>query len=206
LGCFPFIWLKRAYWVRSEVIDMRDSDGPLGPADRRFMAKLYERYADYIYSATGKYTKNKAVREDIAQEAVERLINNCASLRDLPDRALTAYIAFTVKSAALDQLGDKHNEAEPLDPHPEPPVEALSPEEELIRREEIDRCSACLREIWPQLTPREQILLEGRYIWDLGDKELSEILHCKAGSVRMLRTRARRRALKLIMEGGYFDE
>lgn len=100
---------------------MRDNGGPLDPADRRFMAKLYERYANYIYSATGQYTKNEAVREDITQEAVERLINNCSSLRDLPDRALTAYIAFTVKSAALDQLDDKDNRAEPLDPHPEPP-------------------------------------------------------------------------------------
>ena len=57
-----------------------------------------------------------------------------------------------------------------------------------------------LKEIWHELPEEDQLLLEGKYIWELSDKELAEDHGCKPDSIRMKLTRARRRALQHLSE------
>ena len=56
--------------------------------------------------------------------------------------------------------------------------------------------------MWVRLTEEEQLLLEGKYILGYEDGELAGMLGCKKDSVRMKLTRARRRALRLMLEEG----
>ena len=48
-----------------------------------------------------------------------------------------------------------------------------------------------------QLSPEDRLLLEGKYFLEESDESLAKLLGCKAGSIRMKLTRARRRAFKL---------
>ena len=50
------------------------------------------------------------------------------------------------------------------------------------------------------LSENDQLLLEGKYLLGYTDTELASLLKCKVGSIRMKLTRARRKALKLIVE------
>ena len=54
--------------------------------------------------------------------------------------------------------------------------------------------------VWPQLSTQDKILLESKYILGYNDNEIGKLLGCKASSVRMYLTRARRRAVELISE------
>lgn len=54
--------------------------------------------------------------------------------------------------------------------------------------------------IWSQLPPEDRILLEGKHILGYTNEEIAMVLDCKASSVRMKLTRARRRAAKLLSE------
>lgn len=46
------------------------------------------------------------------------------------------------------------------------------------------------------------MVLEGRYFLGLTDEELAQLFGCKPGSVRVKLTRARRNALKIMLEKG----
>ena len=57
-----------------------------------------------------------------------------------------------------------------------------------------------LWKIWPKLTEDERFLLEGKYILGYSDQQMAVSLKCSPGSIRMKLTRARRRAMKLLLE------
>lgn len=46
------------------------------------------------------------------------------------------------------------------------------------------------------------MVLEGRYFLELSDDELARQFGCKPGSIRVKLTRARRNALKIMLEKG----
>ena len=54
--------------------------------------------------------------------------------------------------------------------------------------------------VWLQLSSEDRLLLEGKYLLGQKDEALAAILKCKPSSIRMKRTRARRRAAKLLSE------
>mgnify|MGYP001031898794 FL=1 len=57
-----------------------------------------------------------------------------------------------------------------------------------------------ISDIWTKLSTQDKILLESKYILGYNDNEIGEMLGCKASSVRMYLTRARRKAMELILE------
>ena len=57
-----------------------------------------------------------------------------------------------------------------------------------------------LKKIWPLLSEEERFLLEGKYVLGYKDNELAIKAGCKASSIRMKLTRARRHALTIIVE------
>ena len=80
----------------------------------------------------------------------------------------------------------------------EPAVPQVSLDELVLLTEQRER----LARVWVRLTEEEQLLLEGKYILGYEDGELAGMLGCKKDSVRMKLTRARRRALRLMLEEG----
>ena len=56
--------------------------------------------------------------------------------------------------------------------------------------------------IFREMREEEQQLLMGKYLMDLSDAELAQTLECKASSIRMKLTRARRTFIKKLQDGG----
>ncbi|OUN10095.1 hypothetical protein B5G42_11275 [Flavonifractor sp. An91] len=69
-------------------------------------------------------------------------------------------------------------------------------DDHLLQTERLER----LAEVWDLLPEDDQLLLEGKYILGQEDTELADMLGCKASSIRMKLTRARRRAFQLMNE------
>ena len=55
-----------------------------------------------------------------------------------------------------------------------------------------------LARAWRELSERDRFLLEGKYFLQLSDSELGDALGCKAESIRMKLTRARRNVVKIL--------
>ena len=68
--------------------------------------------------------------------------------------------------------------------------------ERLIREEE----TADLAAVWPMLSPRDRFLLESRYYLEDSDEQIAKQLGCSKSSVRTMLSRARKRALALMMD------
>lgn len=64
----------------------------------------------------------------------------------------------------------------------------------------LTRYRDLLKKIWPLLSEEERFLLEGKYVLGYKDNELAIKAGCKASSIRMKLTRARRHALTIIVE------
>ncbi len=169
------------------------------PEQESFIGELYQQYKRLMFSTAGKYTANPADREDIVQTALERLIR----LSSQPRQVSAGYIAFTVRSVAVDLLRRQGREAarcvsvediqlwEVAEP-------GNGPDATLALSEDAAR----LRRALAQLPEEDSLLLRGKYIFDQTDRELALLLGCKADSVRMKLTRARRRAMELLRDEG----
>jgi len=173
------------------------------PDDRKFIDDLYGSFKWLMFKTARRYVSTLPDQEDIVHDAIERLIRRADTLRERPRCVLPRYVVYTVRSAAVDLLRRRKRwEARvvPLDEDMSvwtmasgnEPLDAVLIAEELRAR---------LWEIWPRLPEEDQLLLEGKYVWELSDRELAEDVGCKPDSIRMKLTRARRRAYRYITEG-----
>lgn len=177
------------------------SSVPCSPSDREFVIWLYEEYHRLMFSVVKQYIPDFSVHEDIVQECLVNLIKKVSILLPMERCALSSYIVSTVRNTSINYLKHqgrvlKHQMA--VEDDKEDEVLAVgAPLDELIIL--MERKSK-LKTIWPMLRKEEQILLEGKYILGYSDRELALQLKCKPDSIRMKLTRARRKALKLLLE------
>jgi RNA polymerase sigma-70 factor (ECF subfamily) len=128
-------------------------------------------------------------------------------LQKLEPCALSTFIAILTKNEAINyqkhvNVIQKHTvDSEAFYNSDQSSTEAPSLDALVILGEDLSR----LEKVWPSLSEREQLLLSGKYILELSDKELASMLGCSPGSIRMMLTRARRKAFNemIRMEKGY---
>ena len=168
-----------------------------------FMEDIYRKHERLMYYIAGKYTTNLVQREDIVQTAVLALLKNEATLQRLPPYAQVNYIAVAVRNTAVNAIKRNQTEAAhhvPLDDISEDCCHAHISGAEVIylEKERHEELLAIFRE----MREEEQQLLMGKYLMDLSDAELAQTLGCKASSIRMRLTRARRTFIKKLQDGG----
>lgn len=182
---------------------------PIEGSDQVFIQKLYHDHKGLMFYAASQYTDNLSDREDIVQETLLRLIKNVTVLRSIPQCNLKRYIVLTVRSVFLD-LQKKHS-GEILLSLEDEKLEAVL-RRELLREDGISEISAKL-DVWrlkKELPEREWILLEGKYLREMPDELLGQMIGVSADSVRMLLSRARKKARDILMGssekgGGQFE-
>ena len=168
-----------------------------------FMEDLYRRHERLMYFIAGKYTANAQGREDIVQTAVLSLLKNEATLQRLPPYAQINYIAAAVRNTAINTIKRDQKEAArctPLDDLTEDFPQTHIPGAE-VRYLEKERQEELLT-AFQEMREEEKQLLYGKYLMDLSDAELAQMLGCKPSSVRMKLTRARRAFVEKLREGG----
>lgn len=173
--------------------------------DQEFMLWLYQNYRTLLEAAARKYVFKPENREDIIQDSIVRLISNVETLRKLSRHALASYIVSTVRSVAYDALRKNAvKEAHIVSLDSPNTSELESSEIQLETLIELSEQRDVLLRVWNNLSEREQILLQGKYILGYSDSELASVVGCEVSSIRMMLTRARRHAFQLALynEGG----
>ena len=165
---------------------------------RAFMRKLYHDYGRLMYRIANKCCSDRFAQEDIVQVTLLKLMEKNALLQTLEEKALVAYVSVSVRNTAYSYLRKQAKEQEIFVPLEEgvQSLNTASVEETM----DLWETKGILAKIWRTLSAEERFLLEGRYILQYTDRELSEGLDCKPGSVRMKLTRVRRKVLKALRE------
>ena len=171
------------------------------PTDQEYIIWLYQEFKGIMHATAKKYASEYHTDEDIVQDSILKLIPKVKTLRSLERCILTSYIVSTVRNTGINHLKAHQPERETtVDVSDEKlagiTARGLSPDELVILKERM----AQLRKIWPKLSEDEQTLLEGKYILGYTDMELAQWLKCQPSSIRMKLTRARRKALALLIK------
>ena len=167
-----------------------------------YIGGLYERYKVFLFQKAAVYTTNPHAKEDIVQNAVLRLMRNEDTLRTLDSAALTAYLALTVRSAALNYLREERRDslnALPLDENLE---EDCLPIEQML----LGHRDGEIRAAIGHLSDRDRTALMGKYFLDLDNQALAELLEVTPGTLRTVLCRARGRALEELKKEGILHE
>lgn len=166
--------------------------------DQTFMCHLYEEYEQLMFWAAAKYLNNIEDRKDAVQDAIVALIKNLETIKKLADSYLRTYIVYTVESRAINLVKRRNLEMRLFDDLDSVPagtsVDMI--EDSLLQM----AMKHTISDIWSKLSTQDKILLESKYVLGYNDSEIGEMLGCKASSVRMYLTRARRKAMELISE------
>jgi len=165
--------------------------------------QIYLKHERLMYYIAGKYSEVSVQREDIVQTAVLSLLKNEATLQRLPPYAQINYIAAAVRNTAINTIKRDQKETArciPLDDLTEdfPQTHIPGAEVRYLEKERQEELLTAFQEIREE----ERQLLYGKYLMDLSDTELAQMLGCKSSSVRMKLTRARRAFVEKLREGG----
>lgn len=171
---------------------------PLAEADKLFFQKFYEENRKFIYFIALKYTSTPADCDDLVQDTLVRLIKNISTLKGLDRYKIAKYIALTVRTAFIDLEKSKHKE-DVVFLDDEGLESVMVAQEPLQDIDDALSAQFSVEKLKTTLPPREWCILEGKYILDLSQEELGDLIGVEPDSVRMLLHRARKKA-KCILE------
>jgi len=177
-------------------MSMKKHTPPLSQEDSVFFQEFYERNKGFLYYITRQYAPEDC--EDLMQETLLRLLRSRQNLRNLNRQQTAKYIALTVRSVYLD-MQKKRPAARELsleDPLVALIQDAVSETEPSVS----DSISLKLEvsELRASLSPRDWYVLEGKYILGYDQKELSQQIGVSPDSIRMILSRARKKARSIL--------
>ena len=168
--------------------------------DRTFALNLYKSY----YSLTRKTIYNMIHSnddiEDLIDDVFVKLIEKISLLRTFNSPKTTSYIVYTIRSVSINYI--KHKKVESKHLYFSDNMDNLDNifdsvenlDEKLVRQEELETLSNAISKL-PQ---NQKDLLYFKYVLDMSDSEIADILVIASNSVRQYLTRARRNAKKLM--------
>lgn len=173
------------------------------PDDRDFVMDLYKGHYGFVRSAILKVTRDSHCLEDLINDTFLKLIGKIAILRTLDCCRLAAYVVYTSRSIAINfvrhrTVQDKYVyfglEGDLAEGAADP---RESVEDKVIYWNERD-------DLWRtilRLPEKDKDLLYFKYVMELNDVDIADVLNITPASVRQYLTRARRAAKKLIEDG-----
>jgi len=168
-------------------------------SDRAFMEQLYLDYSRLMYSVAVSRLGNPLDAEDAVHEAILRLIDKIALLREKDSCTLRRYIVITTKRVSIN-LGIKkgRNQSVSMDQEIIESMEDTDAvvDDRVFANIEAEELARALREL-PQ---RERDLLRWKYYEDWPDEEIAYALGIAKNSVRKYLTHARRLLRTLVEE------
>ncbi len=156
---------------------------------RRSLAALYERHADDAVGLAYLLTGDRALAEDLVQDAFVKMASRFVHLRD-PD-AFDAYLRRTVVNLANSHFRRRRLERRHL--------------QGLAETEEADgpdpAVGLTLREAIYRLPIRQRTALVLRFYEDLPEREIANLMRCRTGAVKQLVFRAMQTLRRDLGEG-----
>jgi RNA polymerase sigma-70 factor (sigma-E family) len=149
------------------------------PLETGRLAELYLRHGDDAVRLAYLLTGDRALAEDLVQDAFVKLAGRLTHLRD--PGAFDAYLRRTVVNLTNSHFRRKRLERA-----------YLKRERGSARTEELMPDPGTRDELWEalgNLTPRQRAAIVLRFYEDLSEQRVAEILNCRPGTVKSLVSR-----------------
>lgn len=177
--------------------------------DRAFMLNLYKNYYGLVRKTIFNITNDVSDIEDLINDAFIKLIGKVDVIKRLDKHKLASYIAYTSRSVAINYI--RHKQVERKYSYSDTYTDAIDAlannakdetiEERLIKQEEMESLVNAVKGL-PQ---DKKDLLYFKYVLEMDNAQIAEVLGISPDSVRQYLTRARRCARKLMEERGPHD-
>lgn len=169
---------------------------PLSKTDKEFFQGFYEEYKHLLYHEAQAYTSNASERDDLIQDALVRLMKNISVLRGLTRCKAAYYIVITIRTTYIDTLRHQSGTVIPLD---DDAITKMVNSGVAAQREEPDMSAKlAVRQLNESLPEREWFVLVGKFIIGYTHEELSALMGLEPANVRMILSRAKKKARKLL--------
>lgn len=145
-------------------------------------------------------TRDINVVDDLIHESFIKLIGKISILRSLNCYKRASYIVNTVKNTSIDYIRKRDTRTKKQFLREENDMAdiiadmTMTAEETCIMQEDFES----LGELMNKLSERDRNLLYNKYIFELSNREISELMDIPVNNIRQYLVRARKRALKLL--------
>ena len=171
--------------------------------ERDFLVHIYNEYKLLMLYTAHKYIADINICEDVVQDSIESLIKKVGTLMGLKTCVLVAYIVTTVRNTAINHLRRQNTASKYIENIEDSrDIKILSFSESVENIVINEEFKEDFKRIFMLLDERDRQVMECKYILGYTDEETAKLLGCKADSVRMMLTRARRNSLKMLTKGG----
>lgn len=177
-GCSVSRVALRLYTVSQERDMMPVAVTEESPLERSSMGELYVRHAPEGIRLAFLLTGDRALAEDLVQEAFARLIGRLRHLRD--PSAFGAYLRRTIVNLSTSHFRRRRVERAYLERVEDIPAAQANPNQEL---------DETMHEALLRLPERQRAAIVLRFYEDLSDVQTAEVLRCSPGTVRSLVSR-----------------
>jgi RNA polymerase sigma-70 factor (ECF subfamily) len=180
--------------VLSMIAAIEDDD------DRVFMLNLYNNYYGLVRKTVYSITYDNTDIEDLINDVFIKLIGKISVLRKLDCCKATSYVVYTTRSVTINYLKHlsvvkKHTYyGEDADIADSLISVDNDMEDRFVNQSDLEALGNAILKL-PQ---KQKDLLHYKYVLEMNDAEIAEILDIDRNSVREYLTRARRNAKKLM--------
>ena len=165
------------------------------PEEQEKFTEVYQQYRHFMWYVANQKLQDAHLAEDAVQEAFLALTRHLDQVEDVHSPRTKKFLATVVRSKAVDILRRLRQEEEL--------TESLSEAqtggdilEQYLTKENYNHLVSCILE----LDDSYRVIFEYKYIYQMGDAQIGDILGISAKNVNVRYFRARKKLQKMIQE------
>lgn len=165
---------------------------------RETFAHLYDEYLDKVFRYVQYRVNNMQLAEDLTSAVFEKALDNFGKFSN--DKAsFSTWIFSIARNLVIDHYRvSSKRKTIPLEEITDQPSDALSPQEQLERKDERERLKFCLN----RLTDEEQELVRLKFGAELNNRQIGRMLNLTESNVGTKLYRAIRKMRDSYQESG----
>lgn len=174
--------------------------------DRAFIIELYKQYYSLLFDESYKIVRNKYDAEDVVQEFIVYICNHIEKFRKLDCCTLPSCLVIYIRRRSINLLKRremlKRHTVGSMDDNKlkeQIPDQSVTIEERALLTFSIEE----VQKAFQQLPESIKDILRYKYLLEMSDKEIADLLDIDKNSVRAYITRARREVYRICKENGY---
>lgn len=165
------------------------------PEEQEKFTEVYEQYRHFMWYVADQKLQDAHLAEDAVQEAFLALTRHLNQIEDVYSPRTKKFLATIVRSKAVDILRRSKPEEELKEYLPETQTEG-DMLEQYLTRENYHHLISCILE----LDDSYRVVFEYKYIYQMGDAQIGDILGISAKNVNVCYFRARKKLQKMIQK------
>ena len=172
------------------------------PAEQEKFVEIYHQYRHFMWYLANQKLQDDHLAEDAVQEAFLALTRHLDKVEDVHSPRTKKFLATIVRSKAVDILR-KLKPGEELSEYLSEDQNGVDILEQYLKKENYNYLISCILE----LDDQSRVILEYKYLYQMSDAQIADILGISAKNVNVRYYRARKKLQEMIRkESDRFEE